>query len=77
MYNGSQIRQFSELKERAGVAQLREVLEDRLTEIKKARTWKHERVITSPQDRKVYSHGQWRSFKDKNNHKYVCNVPQL
>lgn len=57
VYNGSQIRQFSELKskERAGVAQLREVLEDRLTEIKKAKTWKHERIITSPQDRKVYS----------------------
>lgn len=56
VYNGTQIRQFSELKpkERAGIAQLREVLEDRLTEIKKAKTWKHERVITSPQDRKVY-----------------------
>lgn len=54
-YNGLQVRQFSELtkKERPGVAKLREVLEDRLQEIKRAKTWKHERVLTSPQDTKV------------------------
>lgn len=53
--NGQQTRQLHELrtKERAGVTKLREVLEDRLQEIKRAKTWKHERILTSPQDTKV------------------------
>ncbi|CAG5055618.1 unnamed protein product [Parnassius apollo] len=55
VYNGQQVRKLHELNrnERPGVAQLREVLDDRLQEIKKAKTWKHERVLTSPQDTKV------------------------
>lgn len=55
VFNGIQTRQVHELKtnERAGVATLREVLEDRLREIKRAKTWKHERILTSPQDTKV------------------------
>lgn len=52
--NGTQSRQLHELhKERAGVANLRDVLEDRLRDIKRAKTWKHERILTSPQDTKV------------------------
>ncbi|GBP08447.1 2-amino-3-ketobutyrate coenzyme A ligase, mitochondrial [Eumeta japonica] len=44
-------------KERHGVARLREVLEDRLQEIKRAKTWKHERILTSPQSSKVTVEG--------------------
>lgn len=55
MYNNQQVRKLHDLrtKERPGVAKLRELLEDRLQEIKKAKTWKHERVLASPQDTKV------------------------
>ncbi|XP_026321106.1 2-amino-3-ketobutyrate coenzyme A ligase, mitochondrial [Hyposmocoma kahamanoa] len=81
VYNGTQIRQFSELKpkERAGIAQLREVLEDRLTEIKKAKTWKHERVITSPQDRKVIVQGAKGTFLNfcANNYLGLSNHPEV
>lgn len=54
-FTGQNVRHLHELQksERAGVAKLREVLEDRLQEIKRAKTWKYERVLTSPQDTKV------------------------
>lgn len=49
------VRRFSveNKNDTEGVSRLREVLEDRLRDIKKAKTWKHERVLSSPQDAKV------------------------
>ncbi|KAJ2948567.1 hypothetical protein O0L34_g7820 [Tuta absoluta] len=81
VYNGVQIRKFSEVKtkERAGLTKLREVLEDRLQEIKKAKTWKHERVITSPQDRKVTVQGAKGEFLNfcANNYLGLANHPEV
>ncbi|XP_049877357.1 2-amino-3-ketobutyrate coenzyme A ligase, mitochondrial [Pectinophora gossypiella] len=80
VYNGSQARQFSEArKERAGVTKLREVLEDRLQDIKKAKTWKHERIITSPQDRKVTVQGAKGEFLNfcANNYLGLSNHPEV
>ncbi|KOB77918.1 2-amino-3-ketobutyrate coenzyme a ligase, partial [Operophtera brumata] len=53
-FNGQNVRHLHDLhkRESSGLVKLREVLEDRLHEIKRAKTWKHERVLTSPQDRK-------------------------
>ncbi|XP_013187661.2 2-amino-3-ketobutyrate coenzyme A ligase, mitochondrial [Amyelois transitella] len=79
--NGFQVRQLSELrpKERAGVASLREILEDRLQEIKKAKTWKHERVLTSPQDTKVTVRGAKGDFLNfcANNYLGLSNHPEV
>ncbi|XP_026763073.2 2-amino-3-ketobutyrate coenzyme A ligase, mitochondrial [Galleria mellonella] len=81
VYNGYQLRQFSELKgkEREGVALLRDVLEDRLREIKRAKTWKHERIITSPQDAKVTIQGAKGDFLNfcANNYLGFSNHPEV
>lgn len=55
--HGKDVRQFSQegRKETEGVAILRDILEGRLKEIKRAKTWKHERILTSPQDTKVWT----------------------
>ncbi|XP_053614917.1 2-amino-3-ketobutyrate coenzyme A ligase, mitochondrial [Plodia interpunctella] len=80
-YNGLQVRQLSEFrpKERAGVASLREILEDRLQEIKKAKTWKHERVLTSPQDTKVTVKGAKGDFLNfcANNYLGLSSHPEV
>ncbi|CAG9124016.1 unnamed protein product [Plutella xylostella] len=60
--NAGQTRCLHGRQDTAGVARLREVLEDRLQEIRKAKTWKHERVLTSPQDTKVTVHGAQGEF---------------
>ncbi|CAH1640207.1 unnamed protein product [Spodoptera littoralis] len=79
--NGTvQSRSFHELhKERAGVATLRDVLEDRLREIKRAKTWKHERIITSPQDTKVTVKGAEGEFLNfcANNYLGLSNHPEV
>ncbi|KAJ0174192.1 hypothetical protein K1T71_010338 [Dendrolimus kikuchii] len=81
VFNGTQVRQLHELKhkEREGVAKLREVLEDRLQEIKKAKTWKHERVLTSPQDTKVRVQGAEGEFINfcANNYLGLSNHPEV
>ncbi|XP_045777480.1 2-amino-3-ketobutyrate coenzyme A ligase, mitochondrial [Maniola jurtina] len=78
---GSQTRQLHELnkKERAGVTKLREVLEDRLQEIKRAKTWKHERILTSPQDTKVKVQGSKGEFLNfcANNYLGLSNHPEV
>ncbi|CAH0590385.1 unnamed protein product [Chrysodeixis includens] len=80
-FNGTPTRQFHELKskERAGVANLREVLEDRLREIKRAKTWKHERVLSSPQDTKVKVQGVEGEFLNfcANNYLGLSNHPEV
>ncbi|XP_045537387.1 2-amino-3-ketobutyrate coenzyme A ligase, mitochondrial [Papilio machaon] len=81
VFNGQQIRKLHELKkkDRPGVIRLREVLEDRLQEIKKAKTWKHERVLTSPQDTKVRvkgAEGQFLNFC-ANNYLGLSNHPEV
>ncbi|CAK1550671.1 unnamed protein product [Leptosia nina] len=79
--NGQQVRYIHELKsmERAGVEKLRDVLEDRLKEIKRAKTWKHERVITSPQDRTVTVKGAEGEFLNfcANNYLGLSNHPEV
>ncbi|XP_072942839.1 2-amino-3-ketobutyrate coenzyme A ligase, mitochondrial [Epargyreus clarus] len=81
VYNGQQFRQLHELrgKERVGVTRLREVLDDRLQEIKKAKTWKHERIITSPQDTKVRVHGADGEYLNfcANNYLGLSNHPEV
>ncbi|VVC86929.1 unnamed protein product [Leptidea sinapis] len=81
VFNGQQVRQLHELKtgQRAGVEKLREVLEDRLKEIKRAKTWKHERIITSPQDRKVRVKGVEGDFLNfcANNYLGLSNHPEV
>ncbi|XP_026741923.1 2-amino-3-ketobutyrate coenzyme A ligase, mitochondrial [Trichoplusia ni] len=80
-FNGTPTRRFHELKEkeRAGVATLREVLEDRLREIKRAKTWKHERILTSPQDTKVKVQGVEGEFLNfcANNYLGLSNHPEV
>ncbi|XP_045452478.1 2-amino-3-ketobutyrate coenzyme A ligase [Melitaea cinxia] len=79
--NGPQKRQLHELrtKERAGVTKLREVLEDRLQDIKRAKTWKHERILTSPQDTKVKVKGSEGIFLNfcANNYLGLANHPEV
>ncbi|CAH4030548.1 unnamed protein product [Pieris brassicae] len=79
--NGHQIRHFHEFnsKERAGVEKLRDVLGDRLKEIKRAKTWKHERIITSPQDRTVTVKGAEGEFLNfcANNYLGLSNHPEV
>ncbi|KAJ8717175.1 hypothetical protein PYW08_005574 [Mythimna loreyi] len=78
--NGTQTRQLHELhKERAGVANLRDILEDRLRDIKRAKTWKHERVLTSPQDTKVRVQGVEGEFLNfcANNYLGLSNHPEV
>ncbi|XP_028176962.1 2-amino-3-ketobutyrate coenzyme A ligase, mitochondrial [Ostrinia furnacalis] len=81
VFNGTQTRQLHELKkkERAGVAKLREVLDDRLQEIKKAKTWKHERILTSPQQTKVTVQGAQGEFLNfcANNYLGLANHPEV
>ncbi|XP_046969953.1 2-amino-3-ketobutyrate coenzyme A ligase, mitochondrial [Vanessa cardui] len=81
VFNGQQTRQIHELKkkERAGVTKLREVLEDRLQEIKRAKTWKHERILTSPQDTKVKVKGSEGEFLNfcANNYLGLANHPEV
>ncbi|XP_050352826.1 2-amino-3-ketobutyrate coenzyme A ligase, mitochondrial [Nymphalis io] len=81
VFNGQQTRQIHELKkkERAGVTKLREVLEDRLQDIKRAKTWKHERVLTSPQDTKVKVRGSEGEFLNfcANNYLGLANHPEV
>ncbi|XP_047536396.1 2-amino-3-ketobutyrate coenzyme A ligase, mitochondrial [Vanessa atalanta] len=81
VFNGQQTRQIHELKnkERAGVTKLREVLEDRLQEIKRAKTWKHERILTSPQDTKVKVKGSDGEFLNfcANNYLGLANHPEV
>ncbi|CAB3257061.1 unnamed protein product [Arctia plantaginis] len=80
-FNGTQTRQLHELqqKDRPGVAILKEILEDRLREIKKAKTWKHERVLTSPQDVKVKIKGSEKEFLNfcANNYLGLSNHPEV
>ncbi|XP_047997217.1 2-amino-3-ketobutyrate coenzyme A ligase, mitochondrial isoform X2 [Leguminivora glycinivorella] len=82
VYAGKQAtRQLHELngKERAGVTKLREVLDDRLQEIKKAKTWKHERILTSPQDTKIRVQGAEGEFLNfcANNYLGLSNHPEV
>ncbi|XP_047997216.1 2-amino-3-ketobutyrate coenzyme A ligase, mitochondrial isoform X1 [Leguminivora glycinivorella] len=82
LYAGKQAtRQLHELngKERAGVTKLREVLDDRLQEIKKAKTWKHERILTSPQDTKIRVQGAEGEFLNfcANNYLGLSNHPEV
>ncbi|RVE54527.1 hypothetical protein evm_000648 [Chilo suppressalis] len=81
VFNGIQVRNLHELnnKERAGVTKLREVLDDRLKEIKKAKTWKHERVLTSPQQAKVTVQGAKGEYLNfcANNYLGYSNHPEV
>ncbi|CAH0682297.1 unnamed protein product [Chilo suppressalis] len=81
VFNGIQVRNLHELnnKERAGVTKLREVLDDRLKEIKKAKTWKHERVLTSPQQAKVTVQGAKGKYLNfcANNYLGYSNHPEV
>ncbi|CAG9795696.1 unnamed protein product [Diatraea saccharalis] len=81
VYNATNLRNLHELnkKERAGVAKLREVLEDRLQEIKKAKTWKHERVLTSPQQATVTVQGAKGEYLNfcANNYLGFSNHPEV
>ncbi|XP_048483919.1 2-amino-3-ketobutyrate coenzyme A ligase, mitochondrial [Plutella xylostella] len=77
--NAGQTRSLHGRQDTAGVARLREVLEDRLQEIRKAKTWKHERVLTSPQDTKVTVHGAKGEFLNfcANNYLGLSNHPEV
>ncbi|CAG9564101.1 unnamed protein product [Danaus chrysippus] len=81
VFRGQQFRQLHafNVKERAGVTKLREVLEDRLQEIKRAKTWKHERILTSPQDTKVKVQGAQGEFLNfcANNYLGLSNHPEV
>ncbi|XP_041984415.1 2-amino-3-ketobutyrate coenzyme A ligase, mitochondrial [Aricia agestis] len=81
VFNGHNARRLHEIhgKEREGVTKLREVLEDRLQEIKRAKTWKHERVLTSPQDTSVKVQGHDGDFLNfcANNYLGLSNHPEV
>ncbi|CAH0724360.1 unnamed protein product, partial [Brenthis ino] len=80
-FKGQPTRHLHELrkKERLGVTQLREILEDRLQDIRRAKTWKYERIITSPQDTKVKVQGAEGEFLNfcANNYLGLANHPEV
>jgi len=58
-------------------SELKDVLSKRLVEIKQAGTWKHERVITSPQKHQIYSEGRQVLNFCANNYLGLADNPQV